>query len=416
MSVILSVRYTFYYIRAQLLLLIIALQRQEYKNLKQGKPTTLDERRVKLLNDIGFVWSVQRGGKRKAPSSSGNEHREPDSFQDDERTVRPGNDQKKGTESANNNDDTSITQAVAAQEQPRKTVQRSSTRETKRQKIDEVVARGEDTIGSTQISNTPATSIQSPVYSLPQSTSLPIGFPSLGQGQSATFTSDITADLASLQNNRFLSRQSSLPSLSSHHATAQLQSLLSGVTSQASQSSLPFYSGGVGRISNSENELNQVLASFHRRQQPQRLQLPHNSNLPLVLALERQLGPVSGSSPVSRTFEISNNSLLELQMQYQRVLGRQPYHYHRALGQGDTRLQNDPLAFLYLNRSGTGREAASNLASSELLNLARRERSNSNAPYILPPFPGVPRTFGEQGDNELADDSKTSDSDLVPGR
>ncbi|CAB9496719.1 helicase [Seminavis robusta] len=40
-------------------------QRQEYKNLLKGKPSRLNERRIQLLNEIGFAWELQRGGRRR---------------------------------------------------------------------------------------------------------------------------------------------------------------------------------------------------------------------------------------------------------------------------------------------------------------------------------------------------------------
>lgn len=43
----------------------ISTQRQEYKNLKNGRSSQLNEQRVRLLNDIGFAWEVQRGGRRR---------------------------------------------------------------------------------------------------------------------------------------------------------------------------------------------------------------------------------------------------------------------------------------------------------------------------------------------------------------
>lgn len=40
-------------------------QRQEYKNLLKGKASRLNKQRIKLLESIGFVWELQRGGRRR---------------------------------------------------------------------------------------------------------------------------------------------------------------------------------------------------------------------------------------------------------------------------------------------------------------------------------------------------------------
>ena len=49
---------------------LISSQRQEYKNKKKGKKSRLDDRRIQLLNDIGFSWELQRGGKKRKLMSS----------------------------------------------------------------------------------------------------------------------------------------------------------------------------------------------------------------------------------------------------------------------------------------------------------------------------------------------------------
>lgn len=52
-------------------------QRQEYKNLIKGKTSRLNERRVQLLDSIGFAWELQRGGRRRRLTvSSDAEHGE----------------------------------------------------------------------------------------------------------------------------------------------------------------------------------------------------------------------------------------------------------------------------------------------------------------------------------------------------
>ena len=45
-------------------------QRQEYKNLLKGKPSRLNEERIQQLQDIGFAWELQRGGRRRLVSTS----------------------------------------------------------------------------------------------------------------------------------------------------------------------------------------------------------------------------------------------------------------------------------------------------------------------------------------------------------
>jgi len=51
------------------------VQRQEYKNKIKGKKTRLNDQRIKMLNDIGFSWELQRGGrKRKLTETSMSEH------------------------------------------------------------------------------------------------------------------------------------------------------------------------------------------------------------------------------------------------------------------------------------------------------------------------------------------------------
>jgi len=40
-------------------------QRQEYKNLLKGKSSRLNEERIRLLNDVGFAWELQRGGRKR---------------------------------------------------------------------------------------------------------------------------------------------------------------------------------------------------------------------------------------------------------------------------------------------------------------------------------------------------------------
>jgi hypothetical protein len=42
----------------------VANQRQQYRYLQLGKKSSLTEDRIKMLNDIGFVWKMQ-GGRRK---------------------------------------------------------------------------------------------------------------------------------------------------------------------------------------------------------------------------------------------------------------------------------------------------------------------------------------------------------------
>ncbi|CAB9496720.1 helicase [Seminavis robusta] len=40
-------------------------QRQEHKNMLKGKKSRLDDRRILMLNDIGFAWELQRGGRKR---------------------------------------------------------------------------------------------------------------------------------------------------------------------------------------------------------------------------------------------------------------------------------------------------------------------------------------------------------------
>jgi hypothetical protein len=44
---------------------LLLLQRQEYKNLIKGKTSRLNDKRVELLNSLGFAWELQRGGRRR---------------------------------------------------------------------------------------------------------------------------------------------------------------------------------------------------------------------------------------------------------------------------------------------------------------------------------------------------------------
>jgi len=43
----------------------VSTQRQEYKLLREGRSSRLTEDRIKMLQDIDFVWEAQRGGPRK---------------------------------------------------------------------------------------------------------------------------------------------------------------------------------------------------------------------------------------------------------------------------------------------------------------------------------------------------------------
>jgi Helicase associated domain len=43
----------------------VSTQRQEYKNLIKGKTSRLNDKRVSLLNSLGFAWELQRGGRRR---------------------------------------------------------------------------------------------------------------------------------------------------------------------------------------------------------------------------------------------------------------------------------------------------------------------------------------------------------------
>ncbi|CAB9496721.1 helicase [Seminavis robusta] len=43
----------------------VSTQRQEYQNLIKGRTTRLDERRIRLLNGVGFSWQLQRGGRKR---------------------------------------------------------------------------------------------------------------------------------------------------------------------------------------------------------------------------------------------------------------------------------------------------------------------------------------------------------------
>jgi hypothetical protein len=43
----------------------VSKQRQEYKNLLKGKSSRLNDSRITRLNEIGFAWQLQRGGRRR---------------------------------------------------------------------------------------------------------------------------------------------------------------------------------------------------------------------------------------------------------------------------------------------------------------------------------------------------------------
>jgi len=43
----------------------VSTQRQEAKLRRQGRPSRLTQERIDMLDDIGFVWEAQRGGRRK---------------------------------------------------------------------------------------------------------------------------------------------------------------------------------------------------------------------------------------------------------------------------------------------------------------------------------------------------------------
>jgi hypothetical protein len=48
----------------------VSTQRQEYKLLRKGRSSRLTKDRIKLLDNIGFVWEAQRGGPRRRKSSN----------------------------------------------------------------------------------------------------------------------------------------------------------------------------------------------------------------------------------------------------------------------------------------------------------------------------------------------------------
>lgn len=50
----------------------VSTQRQEYKLMRDGRPSRLTDDRIRLLEKVGFVWEAQRGGprKRKRPLSA----------------------------------------------------------------------------------------------------------------------------------------------------------------------------------------------------------------------------------------------------------------------------------------------------------------------------------------------------------
>ncbi|CAB9507559.1 helicase [Seminavis robusta] len=47
----------------------VSTQRQEFKNLRKGRTSQLNEQRIELLNELGFAWEVQRGGRRRQLTS-----------------------------------------------------------------------------------------------------------------------------------------------------------------------------------------------------------------------------------------------------------------------------------------------------------------------------------------------------------
>ncbi len=49
---------------------LLRRQRQEYKLLQKGRSSRLDGDRIKLLNDLGFVWEAQRGGPRRGQKAT----------------------------------------------------------------------------------------------------------------------------------------------------------------------------------------------------------------------------------------------------------------------------------------------------------------------------------------------------------
>jgi len=46
----------------------VSTQRQEYKLMKDGKPSRLTPERIQLLNAVDFIWEAQRGGPRRKRS------------------------------------------------------------------------------------------------------------------------------------------------------------------------------------------------------------------------------------------------------------------------------------------------------------------------------------------------------------
>eukprot|EP00548_Thalassiothrix_antarctica_P007828 CAMPEP_0194135360 /NCGR_PEP_ID=MMETSP0152-20130528/5461_1 /TAXON_ID=1049557 /ORGANISM="Thalassiothrix antarctica, Strain L6-D1" /LENGTH=410 /DNA_ID=CAMNT_0038831575 /DNA_START=34 /DNA_END=1266 /DNA_ORIENTATION=+ len=47
----------------------VSVQRQEFKNLQNSKPSKMTTNRAKLLESIGFVWKAPRGARRKSEKS-----------------------------------------------------------------------------------------------------------------------------------------------------------------------------------------------------------------------------------------------------------------------------------------------------------------------------------------------------------
>ena len=43
----------------------VSTQRQEYQNMLKGRTTRLDEKRIRLLDGVGFSWQLPRGGRKR---------------------------------------------------------------------------------------------------------------------------------------------------------------------------------------------------------------------------------------------------------------------------------------------------------------------------------------------------------------
>lgn len=68
----------------------VSTQRQEYKNIRKGRTSQLNDQRIQLLTDIGFAWEVQRGGRRRKLSPAVLPDTEKTQNENDQICILPG--------------------------------------------------------------------------------------------------------------------------------------------------------------------------------------------------------------------------------------------------------------------------------------------------------------------------------------